>query len=72
MMATFKKKRPDQAFQSTHITFQRQEFGKTAPVRQLFQATWFQLLQVASLASVTTGRPEVKFLVPFWPEYNMP
>ena len=38
---------------------------------QLFQAAWFQLLQVTSLAAVTTGRTEVKILVSFWPEHSL-
>ena len=39
-------------------------------MRQLFQAAWFQLLPVTSLAAVTTGRTEVKILVSFWPEHS--
>ena len=35
------KTRPDQAFQPTHITFLRLRVGKSAPVRQSFQAAWF-------------------------------
>ncbi len=44
-MATFKREDahdvPDQAFQSTHTSFPRREFGKSAPVKRSFQATWF-------------------------------
>ena len=44
-MATFKREDvrdvPDRAFQPTHISFPRREFGKSAPVRRSFQATWF-------------------------------
>ena len=57
MLTTFKKEARSSLL-ATHITFQCREFGKTAPVRQLFQAAWFQLLQVASLVTVTTGRTE--------------
>ena len=45
---------PDLAFESIHTTFQHQQFVKTAPVRRLFRAGWFQLLLLASLAAVTT------------------
>ena len=34
-------------------------------------AAWFQLLQVTSLAAVTTGRTGVKILVSFWPEHSL-
>ena len=44
-MATFKQEDvhdvPDKAFQPTHISFPRREFGKSAPVRRSFQATGF-------------------------------
>ena len=44
-MVTFKREDvrdvPDRAFQPTHISFPRGEFGKSAPVRRSFQATWF-------------------------------
>ena len=43
-------------------TFQFREFGKTAPLRRFFQTAWFQLLQVTSLAALTTGRTEVTIL----------
>ena len=59
MMANFKKEARSNLLTNPHHTFQHQEFGKTAPVRQLFQAAWFQLLQMASLAVVTTGRTGV-------------
>ena len=39
-------------------------------LRQLFQAAWFQLLQVTSLPAVTTGRTWVKILVSFWPDHE--
>ena len=45
-MATFKKGK------LTRIIFPLQEFGNTAHVTQLFQAAWFQLLQVTLLAAV--------------------
>ena len=32
---------PDRAFQPTHISFPSTVFGKSAPVRQSFQASWF-------------------------------
>ncbi len=31
----------DQAYQPTHISFPQREFGKSAPVKRSFQATWF-------------------------------
>ncbi len=59
-MATFKREDvhdvPEQAFQPTHISFPPREFGKRAPVKRSFQATWFQPLQVASLQCWTRCR----------------
>ena len=44
-MATFQQADvyavPDKPFQPTQIQFPRREFGKSAPVRRSFQATWF-------------------------------
>lgn len=44
-MATFNQKHvydvPDQAFQPAYISFPCREFGKSAPMKRSFQATWF-------------------------------
>ena len=32
---------PDEAFQPTHISFPRRQFGISAPVNRSFQAAWF-------------------------------
>ena len=32
---------PDEAFQPTHTSFPRRQFGVSAPVNRSFQAAWF-------------------------------
>ena len=70
MMVTFQKEARTSLLADSH-RISALRVWKTSPVWQLFQAVWSQLLQVTSLAAVTTIRTEVNSLVLFWPQHSL-